>query len=208
MIVFSLNGLKYYSIYSLSGISPIGAVEKLINMAQLDWNKYQLPSEITAPLAFLALICIIIAILIVVIIISCIKGLIKIANDPEESLYYFKNASLVNAIINLGSFAFVLIWNMFLEIGAGSASSEYSATIVKGVLGLGIPLNAIVFGILGIVGVVVINQFQSMLYKIDKQEKNVQIQESAYSEYVWYCSSCGAKNDNGNMFCVQCGKNK
>ena len=208
MIVFSLNGLSYFGIYDISGISPVGSFEKLANIASLDRDKLNLPQPIDSALIIVMLICLVMIILIVVTIVYIVKGLIKISNDPVESLYCFRNAMLVNAVINLGSIAVVILWNIVIQIGASDHADGISAAVIKKTLGLAFPLNALVFGILGIVGFIVINRFISLCYRFDRQNKVEHNIESGSVQNIWYCTYCGARNSNGDSFCNQCGKYK
>ena len=159
--LFFMERLYDYNVY---GISPCLAIDRFIKIMNLDWD--YVPDKVHPLLGFLALFCLILSVFMLIIIITFVKGLISISKDPDGCLSLLKNISVINAVIYFGSIVIVIIWNIVIE-GAIFTSSDYMSKVFK----MEFPFAALVFGIIAIVSVIIINQFISVFYKIDKRDR-------------------------------------
>ena len=159
--LFFMERLYDYKIY---GISPCLAIDRFIKIMSFNWD--ELSDKVHPLMGFLALLCLILSVFMLIIIITFVKGLISISKAPDDCLSLLKNVSVINAVIYFGSIVIVIIWNILIK-GAIFASSDYHSRVFQ----MEFPYAALVFGIISIVSVVIINQFMSYFYKIDKKDR-------------------------------------
>ena len=170
-------------------------------------NANYLSDTIRGILGLFVFICIGLCVMVIIWCVYFIKGITKISNDPQESLYCFKNTCLVNAVINIGSFVIIVLWNLAVSANTSSSSTDYFSNYTTKLIAMDIQPNIFIFAIAGIAGVIVILKLNGIVYKLSKYEDEP---ESYYDEQdaSWSCTKCGVYNKIQNDYCSNCGKKR
>lgn len=155
--VLSVNGLSYFGIGSVGEVAPFTAIEKIISLSGVmsQSEKLNLSDEVSTVFVLLEVICLFMTVLTVMLGIYLINAIAKVSRDTGRSFACLRNICIINAVINIGALVIVLIWN--------SAISSEGEAFIQQAIGLKFPLNALFFGVLGIVGAVVIEKMRTVI---------------------------------------------
>ena len=207
--LFTLNGLSLIGASSIGSVSAFNAIDRVVKLVEIMCgnNANYLSDTIRGILGLFVFICIGLCVMVIIWCVYFIKGITKISNDPQESLYCFKNTCLVNAVINIGSFVIIVLWNLAVSANTSSSSTDYFSSYTTKLIAMEIQPNIIIFAIAGIAGVIVILKLNGIVYKLSKYEDEM---ESYYDEQdaSWSCTRCGVYNKIQNDYCSNCGKKR
>lgn len=207
--LFTLNGLSLIGASSIGSVSAFNAIDRVVKLVEIMGgnNANYLSDTIRGILGLFVFICIGLCVMVIIWCVYFIKGITKISNDPQESLYCFKNTCLVNAVINIGSFVIIVLWNLAVSANTSSSSTDYFSSYTTKLIAMDIQPNIIIFAIAGIAGVIVILKLNGIVYKLSKYEDEL---ESYYEEQdaSWSCTRCGVYNKIQNDYCYNCGKKR
>lgn len=209
--LFTLNVLSLIGASDIGSITAFNAIEKLVGLFRImnKDNANYLSDSVKGVLGLFVLICMVLCIMVIIWGVYFVRGITNISRDPVESLYCFKNVCLMNAIVNIGAFAVIIIWNLFVSMGSENFPQDsYFASYGVKLASMEAQPNIFIFGIAGIVGVTVILKLNKLVYKINKEQDKLSKYNNSTQESYWSCSSCGTYNRISNLYCVNCGKKK
>lgn len=209
--LFTLNVLSLIGASDIGSITAFNAIEKLVGLFRImnKDNANYLSDSVKGVLGLFVLICMVLCIMVIIWGVYFVRGITNISRDPAESLYCFKNVCLMNAIVNIGAFVVIIIWNLFISTGSENFPQDsYFASYGVKLASMEAQPNIFIFGIAGIVGVTVILKLNKLVYKINKEQDNLSKYNNSVQESYWNCSSCGTHNRISNLYCVNCGKKK
>ena len=209
--LFTLNVLSLIGASDIGSITAFNAIDKLVGLFRImnKDNANYLSDSVKGVLGLFVLICMVLCIMVIIWGVYFVRGITNISRDPAESLYCFKNVCLMNAIVNIGAFAVIIIWNLFVSMGSENFPQDsYFASYGVKLASMEAQPNIFIFGIAGIVGVTVILKLNKFVYKINKEQDKLSKYNNSTQESYWSCSSCGTYNRISNLYCVNCGKKK
>ena len=126
----------------------------------------------------------------------------------RRAFYCFKNTCLVNAVINIGSFVIIVLWNLAVSANRKRFIKRLFLKLYHKLIAMDIQPNIIIFRNSGHCRrYSYFLKLNGIVYKLSKYEDEM---ESYYDEQdaSWSCTRCGAYNKIQNDYCSNCGKKR